>query len=115
MVKWNQMTALGCQTGRGGERDIRHPRPPFGGLNNLSTNVILTSDSSKWSTTLEHECYLDIRVVQLLEKHVQLEIDDGMRPRTNSSSQQHRLNHRHTNVALTCVLVTQLVGNTTAA
>ena len=28
IVKWNQMTALGFQTGGG---DIRHPRPPLGG------------------------------------------------------------------------------------
>ena len=28
IAKWNQMTALRFQTGG----DIRHPRPPFGGL-----------------------------------------------------------------------------------
>ena len=30
IVKWNQMTALRFQTGG---RDIRHPQPPFRGLN----------------------------------------------------------------------------------
>ena len=31
IVKWNQMTALRFQTGGAG--GIRHPRPPFGGVN----------------------------------------------------------------------------------
>ena len=30
IAKWNQMTALRFQTG--GRLDIRHPRPPFGGV-----------------------------------------------------------------------------------
>ena len=43
-VKWNQMTALRFQTG---ERDIRHPRPPFGApmpaLNDLENKLTCTN------------------------------------------------------------------------